>query len=600
MASSILLSGCASDPYVPAPSPRPGLIPNTELQETLRESTYQYQPGTTNLKTSYVSIDAARAYGQFVVDAYENALRNRSRTRSALNLGTLAGALTSIGVGLTGGSEDVVLGGALTSTALGISGQLLITKDHETAYALGAKSIRCVLTAATNARSIEKPTILAEMKRNTLSQHLAEYRQAASEADEVAKRTLRNANKEAQKDAKNDASLSAKKMDVVKQVIETAEGNIEMANRLLQASNILGEQLVNKIEDIRWTINDAVRRAEPDILVLDNNLRSIFVSRVQGIGATIPKKVQLQTVPELKRLSSRTEKFSDSATEAQWTKARLLSEQIQKDESALEEALNTAIGMQNNAPVAFAANLFQGCAINANELPTGTAGIMLSPASHSIAAGQDTVVSASINGGSAPFAVEAEGITETPTVSGRMLNVSIKAKEAIAGAQIVVRVSDLYGRQANFFISVPAEQTAATGGKKGNNANELAKKVTEAQKALGFSKDDPNKKLDGAIGPQTRQAIIDFLKGEDQIGSLTAMLAGGQSAENNENCSNQLSSAKTTLLKLGETIDKSNVTVALDKLYMEQQMKSTTEVEGIDDPLLDFFIACKADLAPPN
>lgn len=439
LGGSLLLSACSLDPYVEAPVPRPGLVPSEDQAEDLADRPYAFEEGSTNLKTSYVSIESARAYAQFVQDAYQNALARRSTARTAVNLASLGAALSTLGLGVVGAGQDPILITGLTSAALGIGGQLLLTKDHEAAYSLGARAVGCVVTAATNARPASLPLLGVEAARQHLHEITTRYRAALAAADA---------------EVRGSESLRAflpaheQRLAEARQRLANAEYNLNYAARFLQSANVLGEQLVNKVEEIRWAVNDAVRRSEPDVLVLDQGLRSILSSRLSGLGVPLPAEagaavVDVQGVTPF-------ESGTDRGLFSAWYEADGLSSKLADAVQKLQRALDAAGG----EAVRFPPGAFADCSLSEIENITGAGTLTIEPATVEIQPNQPNIVHASVRG-APPFAVfDDGGLSQRPTIIGSQLQVKVSSDEAKSNRRIPIIVGNLFGKSAVFAIRV--------------------------------------------------------------------------------------------------------------------------------------------------
>lgn len=579
---AILIGGCSFSPYVQPEYPRPGLVPTAKEAENLAAKPYKFEPGTTNLQTVYVPVESARAYALFVQDAYLTALSRRSQARSLVNVAALGTALAALGLGIVGGDETAILVTGLVSAGLGISGQLLLTKDHETAYSLGAKAVGCVVTAATNARPFSLPLIGVENAVARLRQATESYRAAIARAEVLAKErglyadVALGAAKQVHLDRLQDAEAR----------IDVAELDLRLGTRFLQGANVLGEQLLNKVEEIRWAVNDAVRRAEPDVLVLNDGLRSIVSTRLAAFGIAVPKALG-DDVQGVASTINRSATTGFPALESAWIEANKSAAAVDKAITGLRTALNQA----GDRPLRFPPDVFAGCPLSEINAIQPVSPPSVQPASLTIPAKKQATANASIVGGTPPFGASAVGLTGDPSVSGRSLAVPISAAEAEPGRSYAVTVVDLYGNGAPFTISVAGETGNVNEGQGSGdtrrvvNSNPLLKSET-VKKVQGHLS---GVEADGTMGEQTRQAVVAFLKGEVADRVLVQMTT--PVSERGPACQAALKGLKPYLS--GPITDERSLEVALNGLYRTPAEIELANELPVDAPLIAYVSECE-------
>jgi hypothetical protein len=573
MAAPMLLQACS--PYVTPDTPRPGYVPEAGRMEALEAKNHvRYMPGTTNLATAHVPLGAARAYAQFVQDSYQDALARQSRVRSIVNIAALGAALASVGLVLSNAGSDPLLYTTLAATGLGIGGQFLLTKDHETAYALGAKAVGCVVSAATDARPASLPLIGVQAALHRLRSAAAGYDAGVAEAEALGVSLGAAAGRPA---AHFEALFVARSRQAA------AGFSLEYGETYLQTVDVMGEQLVNRVEEIRLAVNDAVRRAEPDVLVLDKGLRSIIDQRMAGLTGP---GVAPGAADALGTAQTNTTNFSRdfdgvfTPLQAAWDRANRQADAV----DAASLILGKMIEAAGAATVRFDANVFAGCPMSALDGVAATPGVSVSPATTEIAAGADATVYAAITG-RPPFQALANGLSQQAEVEGYLLRVPVKAAEARAGAVIGTPVSDLSGRAAVFQITVKAAAPVAT---------RTAAPRIAAPAADALIKSDEVKNLqtkleipapDGILGKATRTAMLASLKG--QAGDVAARM--GRPALMGVNCETATTALAPTLS--GAPLDESEAAFKLTALYSDTALNSTSRVAQ-DPLLLRFYVDC--------
>lgn len=576
MAAPMLLQACS--PYVTPDTPRPGYVPQAGQLEALEaKNNVRYTPGTTNLATTHVPLGAARAYAQFVQDSYQDALARQSRVRSVVNIAALGAALASVGLVLTNAGSDPLLYTTLAATGLGIGGQFLLTKDHETAYALGAKAVGCVVSAATDARPASLPLIGVQAALHRLRAAADRYDVALDKV--VAEGRKLDSALRAAPDANN---VHSKKLLIARARQDAAGFSLKYGETYLQAVDVMGEQLVNKVEEIRLAVNDAVRRAEPDVLVLDRGLRSIIDQRMAGLGAFggAPGAADaLGTTPD-KGISFSLE-FIGTLAPLQTAWRRVEDQGAAVDAAA--ETLGKVIEAAGAATVRFDANVFAGCPMSGLSGIAAAPGVSVSPLATEIAAGSATIVHAAISG-RPPFQALANGLSQAAGVEGYLLAVPITAKEAKAGAVIQTPVSDLTGRAAVFQITVKGAAAGAGAGAAGGAVRAgpaliQSSAVADIQTALGVAP------ADGFLGRDTRTAMLTELN--ETAGAVVARMADPESVDTGCKTASDAFAARLN----GAPTDDSDAGLKLAALYPAKDLGSATRVAQ-DNLLLRFYVDC--------
>lgn len=585
-----LLSGCALTPYAEPEVPRPGLVPNASLQRALENSDYRFEDGTTNLATSYVTVDSARAYAQFVQDAYRSALQRRSQVRTTVNALSIAGALSALGMGIVGVDQEPVLITGFATTFLGISGQLLLTKNHETAYSLGAQAVGCVVSAATNARPSSMPLLAVETAAQQYASALAAYRNAV----EVAR--ARAAEARLQEDPTH-----LQRLELAQQRLARGNQNLAYARRFLQSADILGEQLVNKVEEIRWAVDDAVRRSEPDVIVLDRGLRDIVSRRLAPFNLTLPAKAGAAL---LNTPAARVEHSATFLQAPELNQAWFVVNSRAGDLDAAGEALRAAMSAASGQTMRFDDSTFSSCGLEDIEQIMAPGGISFEPQTAQIPAGQPATVIAIVQG-TGPFSAFENSLSGTPTVQGSRLSVPVTAEEAAAGRTILTPVANLYGQSAVFTLTVsdqpgggepalapnmtPApDVTPSTAPAPTPPSPSLitSSKVAEAQRAI-----DPAS-VDGTMGERTRRGIIADLR-DQQARRVLAVASnpGLQTA-----ACQQAAEAFFRLTGINPGSTDADARRVLDQIYPTDAAYAANSIQPADRVILDFYVDCNFTL----
>lgn len=685
IAASIALTGCGLNPYVSAKVPRPGLSTG-DVQAILNGQAFQ--PGSSNIITKPVSIEAAAQYGRFLQDAYGDALAVRARQRRGSNLATIWTGITTLGLEAvdTGGDTTLITG--LTASALGISNQSLLTRNHEAAYSLGARQVGCVLTAATNNRPTAFDHALIDIEVNRLSSSIVEYAslvQSATvnsnfkianfEADllselrkidaqiqslevpeervapatsessetvpeetEIARpRVVRTYSQvvidkraltQAEQDQINRLNLERKRIeseidevDEKKRQLAAALSNksqnsrswlssaqraIAVGEAVLADHNRLGDQLLNKIEEIRWEVNDAVRRTDPDLIQLDSNLRSVVGNQLNFANIGLTNVPQIQQPDEVAESGS-------AILEIYWSKSDSIALEIEES----IQSLNVALDELKSKPVlSFPANTFQSCSLSGIQALTGVADLTLSPTNIELRQGflgGDAL--ASISGGTPPYGVS-QTEEDNVTIEGNIVRVTLTNSQGAAGAQpLQYVVSDLYGKSAILTITPPtAPQTRTvtttviendpvkretdephfvtnatvgsiqnflTNYNGGSWLNDLADR--DAIPGLSNELKGGNGFIDRGFGVVTRRVLQRFIT-EESASLYQDVLKGADNEQNSEECVNAL----TALRASGANMDEAKES----GFYTEQQV-SVLEISAIDEPLINFALSCE-------
>lgn len=312
--AALILSGCASGPYVQPDIPRPGMqFSNDADRKALgKKLGVEFEVDSSNVKSSPISYEAADQYGRFLIDAYNNALQASAQKRRGANLGSIWGGLVALGLEATDNGGDTALITGLSASGLGISSRVLISPSHEAAYSLGARQVICVLSAATDSRPKGTEFVRIEKSKSILAQYQQDYKVAESsfrseldnrinQATKAASGTISQAIKDSDAKAKRlstkDKPVEAEiteslgkiqqnqfeeRIDAIRNKYDIPQPDANLAadrakseiDALLQDYDRLGAQLFNRIETIRMQVNDAVRRTQPDLIQLNDNLRA--------------------------------------------------------------------------------------------------------------------------------------------------------------------------------------------------------------------------------------------------------------------------------------------------------------------------------------
>lgn len=570
LGAAMMAQGCS--PFVTPDAPRPGFAPSPELSRELDAQRFEYVPGTTSIRTTYVSLGAARAYAQFVQDSYQSALERQSRVRMAVNVAALGTALASVGIALTAGVDaDALIYTTLATAGLGIGGQFLITRAHETAYALGAKAVGCVVTAATDLRPASLPLLQVQVAQAQL-RSAAQAHAAAVDAAQTAAAALN-----APPPPAHSALLAREQTRQ-----QTATFLLAFGDAYLSTADVLGEQLVNRVEEIRLAVNDAVRRAEPDVITLDRGLRDIIGQRVGSFGVPGLTSAQqlLQTPAPALQFSTETLRGFPTLERA-WITVEVAANTLNSAEVQLRAAITAA----GDTVVRFPQNAFAGCSIAGLDAVAGPEPVAVMPASVQIAARTPATARAAVSG-RGPFAARNDLAGGTPTVEGALLSVPVTAAEATAGRRIQTVVSDLSGNVALFEVIVASGPSGGGGGGGGGNAETALLRsdaIKEIQEKLEI---EPQDQRDGRFGRLTRAAILRQI-GEEQSDLTLATLRDPDT--DGEPCTS--ATVAFALLLGGAPADAAALTAALNALYSDAQRDAVTR-QPQDEPLLKFYQSC--------
>ena len=375
----------------------------------------------------------------------------------------------------------------------------------------------------------------------------------------------------------------------------------------LKETNLLGEQLLNKIEEVRWEVNDAVRRTEPDLLVLDSNLRSIVSSRLAFSNVSITKNAA-----DPVQSGGEPSKSGPDDVRAIWGTADDKAIAINTDLKELHAALSN---LSAKTVLRFPENTFAKCGSGDLSSLSAPTAITLDPATITVSQGYaGGTISTEIKGGREPFSASNDLTGPKPEVSGRVVQVHISKDEANPKAPIQTLIKDLYGHAAIFSIVIPKAPEAGAGSGGGENQSVVqsvgwvkSDEVKAIQMALFKAEDatgkeggwlaalaasDPSaiaglnaetateaKFVDGELGPVTRRVLQKYLIEEvsdavtNRIDSTSTGLPGGCPAA------------------VGGVKGKEDFNNKLESVYPDGK-SGAADVLPIDKPLIDFIMKC--------
>ncbi len=599
---SLLSSGCSVGPYVSADTPRPGLVPNESQAKALESSAYRYTPGTTNLETVYVTVGAAKAYGRFLQDAYERALERRALARSGINLGILGTALTALGLKVDSQNDSSVVTLGLIAAGLGIGSQFLLTKDHEAAYSLGAQAIGCVITTATDAEPSTAALTPVEVAIAGYRGKVVAYDQAIARAVAVAMSDAHGA---------LPANILMWKDDAERK-LSAAYLNLEIASNYLRKANVLGEQLLNKIEDVRWQVNDAVRRAEPDVLVLNDKLRSQVTAGLSSVGGVIPSRAG-ENLVQAESTGGHSMSYGSQAVADAVAAADLAGNAVEAAAVDLKKALNDA----GNVRVVFSAGAFAGCPFGGGGQQTGR--LQVTPADVTIASGQTQQITSVVSGARyASIVTSSLPAGVTAQLAGDTVSVRVPAAAAKAGESFHVLLREPAGSSAALTVRVqqaaapPTPLTPDPGPPKVPPAA-----VDQAGPSIPF--DEFVKKMqkssnlhasvaeDGKFGENTRKATIKYMQNEmseqiiDPAKQTSKIIARIVNIENTLGLTNKSCHDSTILFRAlinnpsltnnPSPTDLSEVQKAIGNIYTDNELISKSEILK-DKIIINFIREC--------
>lgn len=533
--STLMLSGCMTGPYVESIAPRPGLKRSADDIDTngIRKelSSILFETETTNIKTAHISVGAADQYGRFLIDAYNKALQASSLRRQSSNFTSIWGGIVALGLQATDNGGDTALITALSATGLGISSRVLISPSHEAAYSLGARQVMCVLSAATDSRpkggDHKRIKGYVSSLETLAKRYDDEYKAAELKVPLLKKDAIAKSNRKVEavvayaKDRADEYSATSGKM-VPPTFSKTDGGNFiefEVAPRIdavvdrnklpeidvdllfaaadsetsafLNDYDRLGEQLFNRVESIRMQVNDAVRRTEPDLIQLNDNLRATVdgglgfaglphsrdVDLQKPSGASLdPAIISVETIagnnlnrkgldvgsnPKVK-LERDTDKVIEELKDAiveNWSIAKKTSIEFAEKIEAIEEALKA---LEARPVLAFPDNAFAACSGASIDAIQSAPPIAINPNSFTLAAGfEGGPISTEIAGGSAPYFVKDK--PANVAVDGAIVTVTLAKDDIKPGGQDLQYVLvDTLGKATIFTIKQPpAPETPA-------------------------------------------------------------------------------------------------------------------------------------------
>lgn len=442
---------------------------------------------------------------------------------------------------------------------------------------------------------------------------------------------------EAKKERKRVIQGNISQLEAELQELQTdAERESDKADRMIATSeafltdyNRLGEQLLNKLEEIRWEVNDAVRRSEPDLIQLNSNLRSV-VSNQLGFSnqslteAPVPDVQGGNLSDELNKLFtingglnitnfdlplSSEEKQRFGNFDGYWSEANSEGKKIAR----MVEDLRVAIKALSGKPIlTFPDDTFSACSDGGLQSITAPAPVSLNPDNITLPtgyAGGDVLTA--ISGGTAPY-----GSPSKPNVKVSFVNniasISVKGDAADAGkSPIQIIISDMFGKSAILTITPATAPEAQTTGQVSDQvltpAEEAKKaKVEEIQGKIlalkfdenatwlenlattpGFSditveQTEGNGFVDGGFGKVTRQVVQHYVF-ENWDPRIKAIFSNPAPVNLQTPCAE----AVKNLPKLTPDMDITGGKI----LYSDDELASTNPVE-IDSAVIEFVLKC--------
>ncbi|GLQ22480.1 hypothetical protein GCM10007853_03540 [Algimonas ampicilliniresistens] len=523
--AALILSGCASGPYVQPDIPRPGMqFSNDADRKALgKKLGVEFQSGSTNVETKPISYQAADQYGRFLIDAYNNALQASAQKRRGANLGSIWGGLVALGLEATDNGGDTALITGLSASGLGISSRVLISPSHEAAYSLGARQVICVLSAATDNRPQGTEFDRIEKMKAILSEYQQEYNDvvdsfrsefsdliydATDDASGVIDQAIRDSEATAKRRSTQDKPVEPEiPISARESLLESFVSQIEAiratnnipqpdaslaadrakseVDALLQDYDRLGAQLFNRIETVRMQVNDAVRRTQPDLIQLNDNLRASVdgglafadLSTVKPKSMTQPAPLDVNNTDpnvgvtlwssgdgELNQLKSELDSITDDLTKARnedFARIITLRNKINATVKELEDDIK-ALGGQT--VLTFPDNAFAACTGAKIDAIDRAPAIAINPGSFALAEGYEGgTVNTEITGGAAPYFVKdrPDGVS----VNGSILSVTLEKNDIKPGGQDQqFIITDTLGKATIFTIKQPPKLANSAGG----------------------------------------------------------------------------------------------------------------------------------------
>lgn len=523
--AALILSGCASGPYVQPDIPRPGMqFSNDADRKALgKKLGVEFQSGSTNVETKPISYQAADQYGRFLIDAYNNALQASAQKRRGANLGSIWGGLVALGLEATDNGGDTALITGLSASGLGISSRVLISPSHEAAYSLGARQVICVLSAATDNRPQGTEFDRIEKMKAILSEYQQEYNDvvdsfrsefsdliydATDDASGVIDQAIRDSEATAKRRSTQDKPVEPEiPISARESLLESFVSQIEAiratnnipqpdaslaadrakseVDALLQDYDRLGAQLFNRIETVRMQVNDAVRRTQPDLIQLNDNLRASVdgglafadLSTVKPKSMTQPAPLDVNNTDpnvgvtlwssgdgELNQLKSELDSITDDLTKARnedFARIITLRNKINATVKELEDDIK-ALGGQT--VLTFPDNAFAACTGAKIDAIDRAPAIAINPGSFALAEGYEGgTVNTEITGGAAPYFVKdrPDGVS----VNGSILSVTLEKNDIKPGGQDQqFIITDTLGKATIFTTKQPPKLANSAGG----------------------------------------------------------------------------------------------------------------------------------------
>lgn len=408
-------------------------------------------------------------------------------------------------------------------------------------------------------------------------------------------------------------------------IIVATESMIAVGGAFLEDYNRLGEQLLNKIEEIRWEVNDAVRRSEPDLIQLNSNLRSVVNNQLSfsNMSLTALPEPSFADTPNVQALKSGNGSLRSMPSEVAgvWENLTDEGDKIKLRVMALSKTIQT---LSSKAMLTFPDDTFAACSNAGLQSITGPAPVSLSPANITLKSDYSGGgLLTAISGGTAPYGSPSKTNVKVTFVNN-VATIVIGGDAAEAGnSPIQIVISDMFGKSAILTItppdkapSAPANPLTAGGtaalapgaivndGTVAASESQVAKKeaVTKVQQeiekltlASGVSwlddlvarsvfpdlntQVDENKGfVDGDFGKVTRQVVQHYIK-ENWTGNLEDTLT--RDAPN-----------PPTLCSMSADALKPKIVLTPDgTLFSPDQLKATSETT-IDSALIDFILGC--------
>ncbi|GHA84697.1 hypothetical protein GCM10009069_04770 [Algimonas arctica] len=400
-------------------------------------------------------------------------------------------------------------------------------------------------------------------------------------------------------------------------IIIKAERMIAIGEAFHTDYNRLGEQLLNKIEEIRWEVNDAVRRSEPDLIQLNSNLRSVVSNQLgfSNMSLTAPPEQNFAEDTQIEKSGDNDfgplnvpDEIAD-----EW---EILTEEGDKIKARVV-ALNKTIQELSQKPVlTFPDDTFAACSNGGLQALFAPAPVSLNPANITLPKDYTGgAVLTAITGGTLPYGSPNKPNVEV-TFTNNIASITVKNDAGAPGKDpLQIVISDMFGKSAILTItpsekppetivapevealgntsaivvvseSVAAKKAAVTdiqkkivGLKLGDSESWLEDLITkstipdlsaQASAGKGF--------VDGDFGKVTRQVVQHYIK-ENWDGNIEDVLAS------------KAPNPPTSCSKSTDALN-SKIVLTLDgTLYPPEQLAATSEMT-IDPALIDFLLKC--------